>query len=163
MPDPAHAALPPRAQVRLNAAAHELRPSDAALAGGPAEFLLERKDEGARLATLNLQDSGRIDLHVPRERTFRAEIAASLPPLLARLVFEEEELPFDLARGPLVRAVLLRLRAERHALLITLHHIVSDGWSMGILIREMHALYSRALGEPHADGGWCSARDHRVS
>ncbi|HST59898.1 MAG TPA: condensation domain-containing protein, partial [Longimicrobium sp.] len=54
---------------------------------------------------------------------------------------EETERAFDLAAGPLFRAVLLRLGAEDHALLLTMHHIVSDGWSMGVLFRELSALY----------------------
>ncbi len=54
--------------------------------------------------------------------------------------------PFDLARGPLWRVKLFRLAAEDHVLHFTLHHIVSDGWSMGILFKELDALY-RAFGE----------------
>jgi non-ribosomal peptide synthetase component F len=55
---------------------------------------------------------------------------------------EEEALrAFDLAAGPLFRAVLLRLGAEDHVLLLGMHHIVSDGWSMGVLNRELSALY----------------------
>ncbi len=49
--------------------------------------------------------------------------------------------PFDLTRGPLLRAVLLRLKGGEHRLLFAVHHIVADGWSMGILIREILALY----------------------
>jgi len=49
--------------------------------------------------------------------------------------------PFDLERGPLLRASLLRLGPERHVLLLCLHHIVSDGWSMGVLMNELGALY----------------------
>ena len=57
--------------------------------------------------------------------------------------------PFDLAAGPLLRATLLRLGAERHVLLLTMHHIVSDGWSMEILLRELVALYEAfAAGRP---------------
>ena len=50
--------------------------------------------------------------------------------------------PFDLARGPLLRALVARLGSEDHVLVLTLHHIVSDGWSIGVLLREMGALYS---------------------
>ncbi|WP_244237973.1 non-ribosomal peptide synthase/polyketide synthase, partial [Corallococcus terminator] len=57
--------------------------------------------------------------------------------------------PFDLGTGPLVRAVLLRLEARRHVLLLTLHHIVSDGWSIGIFARELGSLYRAfAAGQP---------------
>jgi amino acid adenylation domain-containing protein len=53
--------------------------------------------------------------------------------------------PFDLGRGPLLRATLVQLAAEEHLALLTVHHIVSDGWSMGVLIREMGALYGASL------------------
>ncbi|HEX9942196.1 MAG TPA: amino acid adenylation domain-containing protein [Thermoanaerobaculia bacterium] len=52
---------------------------------------------------------------------------------------------FDLERGPLLRATLLRLGPAEHALLLNMHHIVSDGWSMGVLVREIGALYPAAL------------------
>ncbi|HEY0605955.1 MAG TPA: amino acid adenylation domain-containing protein, partial [Herpetosiphonaceae bacterium] len=58
-----------------------------------------------------------------------------------RMVADELRRPFDLARGPLIRASLLRLSAEDHVLLLTLHHIVADGWSIGVFIRELIALY----------------------
>ncbi len=48
---------------------------------------------------------------------------------------------FDLSNGPLLRARLLRLGVEEHVLLLTMHHIISDGWSMGVLVREVGALY----------------------
>jgi acyl carrier protein len=49
---------------------------------------------------------------------------------------------FDLARGPLLRSLLLRLAGEDHVAALTVHHIVSDGWSTGILTREITALYA---------------------
>jgi len=58
-----------------------------------------------------------------------------------RLATEEARRPFDLARGPLLRTTLLRLGEEEHVLLLTMHHTVSDGWSMGVLYRELSALY----------------------
>ncbi|HEU0054821.1 MAG TPA: amino acid adenylation domain-containing protein, partial [Longimicrobium sp.] len=61
---------------------------------------------------------------------------------------EEAARPFDLAAGPLFRAALLRLGAEDHVLLLSMHHIVSDGWSMGVLFRELSALY-----EAYREGG----------
>jgi amino acid adenylation domain-containing protein len=61
----------------------------------------------------------------------------------ARRLAEEEALqPFDLARGPLLRTTLLRLGADDHVLLFTVHHIVSDGWSRDLLVRDMTALYA---------------------
>jgi hypothetical protein len=58
-----------------------------------------------------------------------------------RLAEEEARRPFDLSGGPLLRAQLLRLSAEDHVLLFTMHHIVSDGWSVKVLVREVSALY----------------------
>ncbi|HET7463045.1 MAG TPA: amino acid adenylation domain-containing protein, partial [Longimicrobium sp.] len=55
---------------------------------------------------------------------------------------EEARRAFDLSAGPLFRASLLRLGAEDHVLLLPMHHIVSDGWSMGVLNRELAALYA---------------------
>ncbi|HEX3526368.1 MAG TPA: amino acid adenylation domain-containing protein [Thermoanaerobaculia bacterium] len=62
-------------------------------------------------------------------------------PAAALLGAEEARRPFDLHRGPLLRACLLRLAASRHVVLLSLHHIVADGWSMGVLIGELAALY----------------------
>jgi hypothetical protein len=62
-------------------------------------------------------------------------------PTARRLIIEETQKPFDLAKGPLLRAILLQLSQTEHILLITMHHIVSDLWSIGILIQEMAALY----------------------
>ncbi|HEU4753720.1 MAG TPA: condensation domain-containing protein, partial [Armatimonadota bacterium] len=61
---------------------------------------------------------------------------------VSRRAGEEAVRPFDLAAGPLFRAALLRLRAQEHVLLLTMHHIVSDGWSTGVLFRELSALYA---------------------
>jgi amino acid adenylation domain-containing protein len=62
-----------------------------------------------------------------------------------RLSFEEAHRPFDLATGPLHRIKLLRLHEQEHILLITMHHVISDGWSTGILSRELTALYQAFL------------------
>jgi non-ribosomal peptide synthetase component F len=69
---------------------------------------------------------------------------------LQRLIVEESLGDFDLERGPLVRGRLIRLSDREHVLLITLHHIVSDGWSTGVLQRELSALYA-AFREGRAD------------
>ncbi len=58
-----------------------------------------------------------------------------------RLSAAQAQAPFSLATGPLLRVSLLRLGAEEHVLVAVMHHIVSDGWSRGVLIREMMALY----------------------
>ncbi|HYG63509.1 MAG TPA: condensation domain-containing protein, partial [Thermoanaerobaculia bacterium] len=66
---------------------------------------------------------------------------AGLGELVRRLATEEAGRPFRLADGPLLRATVLRLGPQDHAVLLTLHHIVSDAWSMGVLVRELTALY----------------------
>ncbi|MBW3570414.1 MAG: amino acid adenylation domain-containing protein, partial [Gemmatimonadetes bacterium] len=55
---------------------------------------------------------------------------------------EDAATPFDLVAGPLFRARLLRLAADEHVLLLAIHHVVADGWSLGILARELGALYA---------------------
>ncbi|HST62969.1 MAG TPA: amino acid adenylation domain-containing protein, partial [Longimicrobium sp.] len=68
---------------------------------------------------------------------------------LRRLVQDEAGTLFDLAQGPLVRGRLVRMAADDHVLLLTMHHIVSDGWSAGVLHRELGTLYTAfARGEP---------------
>ena len=58
-----------------------------------------------------------------------------------RLIAEEAEQPFNLSVGPLLRIRLLRLDEDKHVLLVILHHIIIDGWSTGVLMREVGALY----------------------
>ena len=68
-----------------------------------------------------------------------------------RLATEESLRPFDLERGPLLRATLLRLGTREHVLLLGMHHIVSDGWSMGVLVREfglLYAAFAQGAGSP---------------
>lgn len=66
-----------------------------------------------------------------------------------RLVKRGAEAPFDLALGRLLRAALLRLGPEEHVLLLIVHHIVIDGWSLGLLLREIGTLYGAfAAGQP---------------
>ncbi|MEW5931716.1 MAG: amino acid adenylation domain-containing protein, partial [Gemmatimonadota bacterium] len=71
------------------------------------------------------------------------------PAALEARVREEARRPFDLAAGPLFRALLLRAAPEEHVLVLTMHHAVSDGWSMDVLSRELGALYAAfCRGEP---------------
>ena len=58
-----------------------------------------------------------------------------------RMAEQEARRPFDLSRGPLIRCALLRLDQQDHILLVTMHHIISDGWSMGLFARELSVLY----------------------
>jgi amino acid adenylation domain-containing protein/non-ribosomal peptide synthase protein (TIGR01720 family) len=78
-----------------------------------------------------------------------------------RLATEESDRPFDLAAGPLLRINLFRLKPDAHILVLVMHHIIADGWSMSVLIREVSALYAAfqnneesplaALGVQYAD------------
>ena len=80
----------------------------------------------------------RVDLsELPPERRRREAL---------RRVTEEEQRPFDLAAGPLLRASLLRLGQSEHVLLLAMHHIVCDGWSIGILVRDLAAFYQSEVG-----------------
>ncbi len=83
-----------------------------------------------RMATLPLNCIDLSSLE-PGERARQARLIASA----------EAERPFELGTGPLFRALLLRSSPREHALLLTMHHIVSDGWSMGVLFKELSALY----------------------
>ncbi|MCP2012795.1 non-ribosomal peptide synthetase, partial [Duganella violaceipulchra] len=70
---------------------------------------------------------------------------------VARIGVDEAAQPFDLAAGPLVRGRLLQLADGEHVLLLTQHHIISDGWSIGVMVREVSALYaafSQGLPDP---------------
>ncbi|MBB4636050.1 non-ribosomal peptide synthetase [Longimicrobium terrae] len=66
---------------------------------------------------------------------------------LGRLTFQEARARFDLEHGPLVRGRLVRLAEDDHVLLVTMHHVVSDGWSTGVFFGELSALYAA-----HANG-----------
>ncbi|WP_051845824.1 non-ribosomal peptide synthetase [Streptomyces sp. NRRL F-5053] len=84
------------------------------------------------------------DLRDVRGQERQAKVDALLRAELSR--------PFDLAEGPLLRAVLLRTGADQHVLLLHMHHIAADGWSKGVLARELGELYAAAL----------EGREHRL-
>jgi amino acid adenylation domain-containing protein/FkbH-like protein/FkbM family methyltransferase len=77
---------------------------------------------------------GRPDLLLIDLRGCREEV-------LRQLALAESQRPFDLERGPLVRVSLLRLSSDEHVVLLNMHHIVSDGWSAGVVMNELSALY----------------------
>jgi amino acid adenylation domain-containing protein len=82
-----------------------------------------------------------VDLSAWPEETREAEAQ--------RLLQKEVGTPFELSKGPLIRGLLVRLSDEEHILVVTMHHIVTDGWSMGIFHRELSELYQAFLkGEP---------------
>ncbi|KMJ45032.1 hypothetical protein AB204_11230 [Xenorhabdus khoisanae] len=64
---------------------------------------------------------------------------------ITELIDTEAQTPFDFTQGPLIRGQLLQLTDEEHVLLLTLHHIITDGWSIGILVQELGAFYRAAL------------------
>ncbi|MBS9426318.1 non-ribosomal peptide synthetase, partial [Photorhabdus caribbeanensis] len=66
---------------------------------------------------------------------------------LASLSAQEAGAPFDLACGPLIRSSLIQLADDDHVFLLTQHHIISDGWSLGILKSELEMLYSACLNQ----------------
>ncbi|MEA2604981.1 MAG: hypothetical protein QOF89_5973 [Acidobacteriota bacterium] len=68
--------------------------------------------------------------------------AAARQPEMARLEAAEHNRPFDLARGPVLRALLLAAGPREHAALFNMHHVIGDGWSWIVLVREIAALYS---------------------
>ncbi|MEG1082691.1 MAG: condensation domain-containing protein, partial [Pseudomonas sp.] len=65
--------------------------------------------------------------------------------LLTECMREQARLPFDLQHGPLLRVCLVRMAAQEHVLLVTLHHIVADGWSMNVLIDEFSRFYAQCV------------------
>src|SRR5881296_1750312 len=73
------------------------------------------------------------DLPKPRHSDTEAELQRSISVAIRR--------PFDLERGPLIRVKLFRLAEEEHILLLTMHHVIGDAWSMGVLVSEMTQLY----------------------
>src|SRR5271166_3308315 len=89
-------------------------------------------------------EGGPIQIVLPELELFMPIIdLAGLPEAeLIRQLAEAAYKPFDLARGPLLRAALYRLGEEEHLLFLNIHHIVSDGWSSGVLLGELSRLYA---------------------
>ncbi|HEY7510304.1 MAG TPA: amino acid adenylation domain-containing protein, partial [Vicinamibacteria bacterium] len=118
--------------VRDLAGRHEALRTRFVAAGGRAAQVVDEEPS----LTLELEDLG-------------GEPAATREEALQRRAAEESARPFDLAQAAPVRARLFRLSGHDHALLLTLHHIVADGWSLAVLTRELGELYRahRAGGE----------------
>ena len=83
-------------------------------------------------------------LNVPMPVTDLDE-AREDPGRLQRMMAAEVEQPFDLTRAPCLRTRLFRLAPDRHVLLIVVHHLLADGWSMGVMARELSACYDAGL------------------
>ncbi|MEU5940240.1 amino acid adenylation domain-containing protein [Micromonospora sp. NPDC047548] len=89
----------------------------------------------------------RTDAPAPGLRSIvESTVADAMPQWAHAALAADVRRPFDLARGPLFRAVLLRIADDRHVLSLTMHHNVSDGWSLGIIAGELGALYDAVLG-----------------
>jgi amino acid adenylation domain-containing protein len=122
--------------------------SVAALSTAFAEVV--RRQESLRTTFVEIEE-------VPRQRIAPFTWAglplvdlAALPATLIRseadrLGGEQEGQGFDLQRGPLFRGLLVRLSRDLHRFVLTLHHIISDGWSIGVLVGELGALYAAAV------------------
>ena len=90
---------------------------------------------------------------------------------LAQLLAQERALRFELGRAPLLRFSLIRLAADRHRLLLSNHHLLMDGWSLPVLVRELFVLYgqegqSAALPRvtPYRDYlGWIAGQDRQAA
>jgi len=96
-------------------------------------FKLEEGEVVQRIAPLKSFQLTRINLdNLPEDVRLKEA---------TKLAVEEARIPFDLAKGPLWRFKLLMLSAKEHILLITAHHICIDGWSRGVFLRELDALY----------------------
>ena len=95
-------------------------------------------DDGKPFALVN-QD-GSVDLSL-RDLSPESDLSDEL----RRHVTEECARPFDLATGPLLRATLLRLDENEHVLIVTMHHIISDGWSMELFLEELVSYYNDVL------------------
>ncbi|WP_338804903.1 amino acid adenylation domain-containing protein [Xenorhabdus griffiniae] len=124
-------------QAALNriVARHEILRTTIKMVEGQALQVIGKPDSGFSLAVEELS-------HLPAE-----EQQITLEEITQR----ETSQPFDFAQGPLIRGRLLRLAANEHILLLTQHHIISDGWSLNILMHELSTLYhafSEGQGDP---------------
>ncbi|RYF09597.1 MAG: hypothetical protein EOO40_06635, partial [Deltaproteobacteria bacterium] len=115
---------------------------------------ISRRHEALRTTFAQEQDQAiqviHAEVEVPLEVVDLQEFAPSQMEVEVRRRVEQEVLkPFNLKTGPLIRALLVTLGAQEHVLALTTHHIVSDAWSLGVLVREVSALYA-AFAEGHA-------------
>jgi amino acid adenylation domain-containing protein len=115
---------------------HEaLRTTFASRPDGPVQIIAPPGESPRELAFLDLSGAPEAE-----REAWAAELAA-----------EEARQPFDLQHGPLLRHTLVRLAERDHLLLLTLHHIITDGWSMNVLLREiaaLHAAFSQGFPSP---------------
>ncbi len=117
-----------------------------------AFLTLEERHESLRTTFLNIDGLPMQKIHLPGSLGFHvayADFRTHENGAGAAKAWADEEAvrPFDLEKGPLLRATLLQLGDARFVFLFTIHHIISDGWSLEVLMREVSALY-----EAYANG-----------
>jgi amino acid adenylation domain-containing protein len=134
---------PGRALYNVPGAVHLLGALDAQALRAALDALVARHE--ALRTTFPLHDGApRVQVAEQAACEFACDDAQSAPDPegeARRLAQADAARPFDLERGPLLRARLVRLRPDEHVLALTLHHIVSDGWSLGLLVQEWVSLY----------------------
>ncbi|WP_432711381.1 amino acid adenylation domain-containing protein, partial [Pseudomonas syringae] len=123
-------------------ARHETLRTHFALHEGQAIQVIAPATQGFALITHDLRALDSAAQHKTQDETQHEAVE--------RLAGEEALAPFDLSRGPLIRGRLVQLSETEHILLVTQHHIVSDGWSTGVLLHEIGMLY-RAFSQGLAD------------
>ncbi|WP_229796441.1 non-ribosomal peptide synthetase, partial [Saccharothrix coeruleofusca] len=120
---------------------------DVPLLTGALRGLVERHES---LRTSFVDTDGKPVQVVHADADLPVQVVDCAPEALEELLRAEVAQPFDLGRGPLFRALLVRLAEDDHVLLLTSHHIVVDGWSLGVLADELGALYRGEVLAPPA-------------
>ncbi len=106
-----------------------------------------RSDNGRPMQVISTDNRSNLDLVDLTERADRDEEKD-------KLILDEAHSVFDLERGPLFKTKLIKLASDEHILLLTMHHIVCDGWSNGVLVREIGNIYeafSQGLSTPYEE------------
>ena len=139
-------------QVDPGSAAYNI--SAVARARGPLDLAafersvseLVRRDDSLRARFTRI--AGRVQQVIDEARPWRLAVSDLSAPLESEREAEAKQLaqeiasrPFDLSQGPLLRVNLLRIGPDDHVLILTMHHIVSDGWSMNVLLHELGVIY----------------------
>ena len=109
-----------------------------------------QRHEVLRTTFENVEGKPRVVIHPPEPVTVPITDLQDLPEAeretrARELAKAEAQAPFDLAKGPLFRVQLLKLAEDDHIALVTMHHIISDGWSMAIFVREVGLLYPKYI------------------
>ncbi|SDB91997.1 non-ribosomal peptide synthetase [Shouchella lonarensis] len=99
-----------------------------------------RRHESLRTTFVSADGEAVQLIHAPESFSLQV-IEASCEEDVAAIIDRERTQPFNIGTGPLMRAMLIKCAPDRHELLVNMHHIISDGWSMGIFIRELCSLY----------------------